>query len=275
MELELLKWLQGHSNPFILWIMDKITMLGETGFVILCLIILYYAYDKELGKRSIVLFGVSMCLNLSLKELLHAPRPIGQPDIVSHRVSTATGYSFPSGHTQSFSTLVAVFADIFRRRWVLITGIALAFLVGLSRLILGVHWPKDVLFGWFFALFAYYLVRYLRTQLSEGWIQFGVICILHVVAWFYPGADLIKFAGVMLGCGIGFPLEQRYIRFENTLNLQYKILRVLIGGIFLGTLYIGMKLLFPDALYAAYLRYFIIGFSASAIFPYVIKHHLT
>lgn len=275
MELALLKWIQGYSNPVVLWLMDKITMLGETGFVIVCLMVLYYAVDKRIGKTSIVLFGVSMCINLSLKELIHAPRPIGTEGIDSHRVSTATGYSFPSGHTQSFATLVAVFYDMSRKRWFLVTGMILSFLVGVSRLFLGVHWPKDVLFGWLFAALSYYLFCYLRKHLAEAWIHCGVIIILHLVSFVYPGSDIIKFSGVMLGCAIGFQLEQRYIHFEDTKLAKLKLLRIFWGAAFLGSLYGGMKVIFPDVLYASYLRYFIVGFSATAIFPYFIKRFLT
>lgn len=74
----------------------------------------------------------------------------------SEWLAPAHGFAFPSGHATSASAgylaLVIVLAGLLpdpRSRYaVLVAGVALALLVGVSRAVLGVHWPTDVLGGW-------------------------------------------------------------------------------------------------------------------------------
>ncbi|UQU62893.1 phosphatase PAP2 family protein [Couchioplanes caeruleus] len=74
-----------------------------------------------------------------------------RPDLLDP-VARATGYSFPSGHALNAALAAGVFVlvlPVVRRRWVLWTGAAVvAFLTGLTRIVLGVHWTSDVVGGW-------------------------------------------------------------------------------------------------------------------------------
>jgi undecaprenyl-diphosphatase len=86
-----------------------------------------------------------------LKEFFQRPRP----EIVPH-VAYAANSSFPSGHSMmsavTYLTLGALLARSQERRrlkaYFLLLAAVLTFLVGLSRVYLGVHWPTDVLAGW-------------------------------------------------------------------------------------------------------------------------------
>ena len=65
--------------------------------------------------------------------------------------------SFPSGHATNaivayFAMALLLFDDARHKRIAAGATLALAFLIGISRPILGVHWPSDVIAGWAFGL---------------------------------------------------------------------------------------------------------------------------
>lgn len=132
-----------------------ITSLGS--FIVLALVSLgVIGFELTLGRvRSAVLVAVSVgggaLLSSVLKVTLERPRP----DLVPHVVDVHT-FSFPSGHAMlsavTYLTLGALLARLQSGRATRIYALAIAllltFLVGLSRIYLGVHWPTDVLAGW-------------------------------------------------------------------------------------------------------------------------------
>lgn len=81
-----------------------------------------------------------------LKEIFSRARP----DIVPH-LDAITNLSFPSGHaTNAMATLLLaalLIAQTRRGLWIA-AAIAAAAMIGASRILLGVHWPSDVVGGW-------------------------------------------------------------------------------------------------------------------------------
>lgn len=95
--------------------------------------------------------GSGQILSTALKLFFERPRP----DLVPHATVVYTS-SFPSGHSTMsaivYLTLGALLARVEARRrervFLVVLGALLTFLVGTSRVYLGVHWPTDVLGGW-------------------------------------------------------------------------------------------------------------------------------
>lgn len=141
-------------SPFLTAIMEIVTALGDSFILITgILITLYLAWKKK--KREALIF-VSVLLiglgcNLLLKELIERPRPDMNPLILLQ------SYSFPSGHAMNsfiFYTYLAYFIYHFTRKKTptvvatLMAG-AVILLIGFSRVYLGVHYPSDILAGYF------------------------------------------------------------------------------------------------------------------------------
>jgi undecaprenyl-diphosphatase len=132
-----------------------ITPLG--GYAVVMLISLavigYLLMDGKRGAALWVLVSVGggAVLGNLLKLAIERPRP----DLVARMVEVNTT-SFPSGHATlaavTYLTLGALLARLEGRRrakiYVLTVAVVLTFLIGVSRIYLGVHWPTDVLAGW-------------------------------------------------------------------------------------------------------------------------------
>src|SRR5205823_6990239 len=79
-----------------------------------------------------------------------------RPDLEPHLVIVET-HSFPSGHATSSMVFYVALALLLagRSRWgheAVAAAISLSLLIGISRVMLGVHWPSDVIGGWVFGL---------------------------------------------------------------------------------------------------------------------------
>jgi undecaprenyl-diphosphatase len=106
-------------------------------------------------KRMAVFVCASVASGLLLSTLLKSLYNRPRPDLVSHGSFVLTA-SFPSGHSMlsaiTYLTLGALLARSHKRKrvkaFLLLFAALLSFLVGLSRVYLGVHWPTDVLAGW-------------------------------------------------------------------------------------------------------------------------------
>jgi undecaprenyl-diphosphatase len=146
-----------------LWLEEAVRDISALGsFVVLMLFVgsvMIFLVLIRRYKASLFVLGAAVggaLVSHSLKVFFSRPRP----DIVSHGTNVLT-YSFPSGHSMLsavvFLTLGALLTELVTRKrlksYFLLVGLFLSFIVGLSRIYLGVHYPSDVLAGWCAGLF--------------------------------------------------------------------------------------------------------------------------
>ena len=128
------------------------THLGDSGmlWIALCLVLLLFPKTRRIGLAGAFALCLSLlCTNLILKPLVARPRPWLMVEGLIHLVNEPDPKSFPSGHTSAaFGAATAIFRALprDRRKWGWAV-LALAILMGLSRLYVGVHYPSDVLAG--------------------------------------------------------------------------------------------------------------------------------
>lgn len=145
--MELLRALQAIRLPGLDVFFSAVTLLGEETFFTVVGLIFYWCIHKTGGQRVIVAGLVGTVLNQLLKAIFIVPRPwVIDPTftIVEAARAAATGYSFPSGHTQTAATVFGMLALWQKKRWAKALCIAAVLLVGFSRMYLGVHTPWDV-----------------------------------------------------------------------------------------------------------------------------------
>lgn len=259
-EIQVLQFLQEIRNPFLTAIMEAITFMAESLFLIMIISLLYWCVDKKKSIRIgwIVLFsGVA---NGIVKNIVKMPRPFQKGVVSPIRVETATSYSFPSGHTQIATSFWGSAMMILKNRSVIILGSILIVLTALTRLYLGVHWPMDVLGGITLGIICVWIGDKL-LDIEKGFtkshiIGVGIVAILAIIL--PVDGDLVKSIGALLGVVVGSYLEKKHINFKEKQVLKIQIQKIAIG--ILGTilLYIGLKIILPSMNIFYMIRYAVV-----------------
>lgn len=271
------------------------TSFGEELVLVSLFAIIYWCINKTLAYRIAFSYFLSGVVVQGLKIHFRIERPwVTDPAFkpVESVLDTATGYSFPSGHTQSSTSLYSSIAFHFKKRALYILSFAIIALVMLSRMYLGCHTPKDVLTGFAITLVISLvvslifdnlnsslttdlLVMFLTTILSAGLFVYSYYLVAAGVTTDVLAMDGFKAAGAGMGFGIGWFIENRYIRFTpKNSRLGIQVLKPVIGLGVTVALKAGLKLLLGDAMITNSIRYFIIILWVVTLFPLIIKKFL-
>ncbi len=261
--MEIIKFIQSFASPFLDNFFQAITMLGEEYFYIVMLALVFWCIDKRYGYKLSFAFLFSGVVNGVAKSLVNAPRPVGVEGIRSLRVETATGTSFPSGHTQNVTSFLVSLMKKLRRGWAYAAGIFLILLVAVSRLYLGVHWPIDVLGGIVFGTLCVFIADFVFEYAERKKIRWmSLLLLIPVLAVAYiwrDSADLVKTIGTFSGFLIGYSVESSFIRFDTQASFLKQAVKFVLGMAVVLALKEGLKLLFPQTAVFDFLRYLILG----------------
>ena len=273
--MEIIKFIQQFSNPFLDYIFIFITMIGEETFLILVMTLIYWCINKELALKVGFAYLMNGAVNSTLKDIFKAPRPIGQPGIKSFRVETAGGYSFPSGHTQSTASFWTSIMTYVKGKWTYILGSMVIVLVALSRIYLGVHYPRDVIAGALIGITMVFVSNAIfdfciRTQRKYLLLLFILPALVGMFV--FQNSNFPKVSGAVCGFILGCVAELRYIDFKpsNSMNNQFLKFFIGIGGLWL--IKSGLKEIFPQISPMDFIRYFFIGLWVTALAPMIFKY---
>ena len=216
-QLNVLMYLQSVRNELLTSIFTFFTICTEVPVITILTGVLYWCINKKAGQRTLFALCGSLNINAGVKNFVKMPRPIGTNGLESLRVETATGYSFPSGHTQTATTFWTSMIYLFRKTWIFIIGILMILGAGISRLYLGVHWPMDVIVGWGFGIALSILLIRLFDYVDDSknyYILVGLMIILGICTYLIGGEDLYKMFGLYTGFVLGYMVEDTYINFS-------------------------------------------------------------
>lgn len=270
MELEILKSIQSIANPFFDVLFELITMCGEQVVLIAIMAIIYWTYDKKFGEYMAYSVLTTVLLNNAMKDIFKMKRPIGEDGIRSLRTETATGYSFPSGHTQGSAAFYSSIAIYLKKRWLYILMAIIIILIGFSRLYLGVHYPKDVIVGGILGVLTSVVCYKLYNKFDNKLMLYGITFIIFVPALLFARSpDFVKGLGSYLGFFLGMLVEKKYVNFTLDIPKSKKVLRVVVGVIILAALQYGLKAVFPSGLVFSFIRYTCITFIGLGVYPVI------
>ena len=234
-ELEFLKWLEGLRTSFLNVLFQGITVLGEETLIILLVVALWFAVDKKLAQQVFFLTATSLSVNGIVKNFAQVPRPHTK-GISCVRADTATGYSFPSGHTQGFATWSSFFVIKLKKLWLRILVSVLIVLVAFSRLYLGAHYPSDVIVAVVLGVGVSVLGSYLFTKVKDTkkLYLYAFFALTPFVVYFLfvaepLFADLFKTFGMVGGLVAVSFLDEKTEPLSYDVAWWKKIIRIVLG----------------------------------------------
>jgi len=166
-EIDLVLWLQSFS--WLVLPMAVVTALGSPATYLALIAAYSWWGDRPFALRLSGLLVVAAFTNDIAKLLFHAPRPYWvSADVMPYELQNSFG--LPSGHAELAVALLGLVALRYRRPALTAALALLAALIGISRMVLGVHFPIDVLGGWLlgFAVLALFLVAWPPAARAAG-----------------------------------------------------------------------------------------------------------
>ena len=292
--MQFLYLLEGIRCPFLDAVFGLITELGGETLYMALAIAVYWCVSKGLGFYILTTGFVGTIANQFLKLCFRIPRPwVLDPDfeIVESARAGATGYSFPSGHTQNAFSSFGCLGMWAKKGWRVLC-FAIVVLIGFSRMYLGVHTPLDVgvafALGLVLMLALYPLFRDIEEHpkrmyaVIAGMLALTIAYLCYAELWPFPadidaanlasgrenGYKLLGAASAML---LSFWLDRRYIRFETKAPLPAQALKLVLGL----ALVVGLRVVLKAPMYAVFgeggvadaARYFLVVLFAAAVWP--------
>ena len=294
--MDFLRILEGLRTPFLDGFFSLITEIGgETVFLVIS-IVFFWCINKREGYYILLtgLFGT--LLNQAMKLAFRVPRPwvIDKNfTIVESAREAATGYSFPSGHTQNVASTFGTVAVYNRkRRWVIAASLTVIVLVSFSRMYLGVHTPLDVgvsLLSSAVLVFGLYPLFSSDERFKKAF-PYIVISAVVLSAAFLAYVLLIsgdksldphnlesglKNATTLLGCTMGLVLvyfiDGKYTDFKTDARWYAQIIKAVLGFavvlLIKELLRTPLELVFGNIYLARAVRYFLVVAFAGAVWP--------
>lgn len=298
--MEILQFFESIRTTIGDFFFSLITHLGEETLFIIIGLLFFWCINKKEGYYLLSVGLTGTILNQFLKLVFRIPRPwVKDPDftIVESARREATGFSFPSGHTQSSVGIFAGIAKWNKNKILQIICIILCILVPVSRMYLGVHTPADVLVSTVLALilvFGFYPIihkstkspKYMRILLI-AMTGFAVSYLIYVSFFpFSSDVDTVnlehglsnayKMLGCVLGLFLSFEVDERYSHFETKAKFPIQLLKILIGIIPIilikSVLKEPLRMILPNDYIADAVRYFLLTAFAGAVWPLTFKY---
>ena len=282
-----LRFLSELRAPVLDYLMMGISYIG-TPFAVVGIITWFYLnVNKDEAYGMSFAFYFSCLFAQGMKLVLRIPRPWNLDTTfipVDMAVPTATGYSFPSVHTQSSTVLFGSIFFYYRKRPARALSLVLLFLIAFSRMYLGCHTPADVGCGFAIGTVVTIIVlpfwsgHRMNTRSDDSFafflIAFAAVLIFLTTALYSNGTvdlanakDGFETAGVSIGFAAAFLWERRSLRFSVDGTISVRILRFLIalGGAL--AIEIGLRAISDIQPSLIVLRYALIGFWAAGVTP--------
>lgn len=296
--MDFLYLLESIRNPVLDKIFYFFTLLGQETIFLVMALVLFWCVNKRYGYYVMTVGFMGTIMNQFLKLVFHIPRPwVKDPSftVVESAVEGATGYSFPSGHTQNAVNVFGTSARMTKNKTFRVVCIIIILLISFSRMYLGVHTPADVIVSLVIGTaltFAFYPFfnkngEYYKKMLGLIIAMLTIVAAYVLYTMLYPfsaemdAANILegqlngaKLLGAVSALLIVYILDEKYIHFETEACFWVQLVKCVFGFAILLALKSGLKVplnaILPQMASAA-VRYFIVVIFAGAVWPMAFK----
>ncbi len=284
---EVIVWVQSFSNDWLDAIFKFFTSLGYEEFYLFLLPLVYWCVHKQIGVSLGYLSLLSAWANDVVKYIFKIPRP-ADPRLRVPMPETSP--SFLSGHAQGAIVNWGYLAYRFRNRVLWVVAVVLILAIGLSRIVLGVHFPQDVIGGWLLGLILLVVYawaappvgRWLERQTATVQLVLAVavpvlLIFLHPadLEGLYPAEGSVTPMAALAGFGVGLVMERAWVRFQVGGEWLQRGLRFLLGLVIVAILYVGPRLILPEEMVHGvdivlrFVRYALVGWAGAFLCPWL------
>lgn len=201
---------------------------------------IYWILNKSLGKRLLVILMLGTIVSGVFKILGECPRPFHVNKDLIRSITFTNEFGLPSGHTV-FGTIfgLTLFRN-FKQIWQRTACGLFVFVMGISRMVHGMHFLQDVVVGWGIGMLIIYLayvyemrfsqyITKLRLNAKVIGISFVSLVVISSLGLSSMNSTLISSIGGLTGGMIGLWLEEERIKFRIVTHLQANSINTLLG----------------------------------------------
>ena len=287
--MNLLRWLSEIRTPVTEKFFLYVTDIGGEIIIVAFACYMFWFVSKRAGQRICMAYFTSGLLVQTIKITARVKRPWLIDENfkpVEAAVEGATGYSFPSGHTQSSASVFGSAAAIFKNKAIKTFFVVLIILVGFSRMFLGVHTPYDVAGGIFFAICGIVISgRFIKEDKEIKPAVYITLFAASAAAFIYSyvlckngivdianSQDCCKSAGAAAGFAISLFIDEKYTKYKvPSVNAGFKAVLFIAGVAVIAAAKVLIKIIFPKTLIADAVRYMILVFIYAVFYPAIIQ----
>lgn len=284
-EIDLIKALQTMSNGITDLIFEGLSFFGTEMFFMIVAMLLYWCIDKRFAHRFFNVYILGVAVTNFMKIGFKRSRPYNYDGIKSIG-DPEQSYSFPSGHTQTISTVSAMLTIKYgkKRKAIPVIFSILTILVMLSRMYLGQHYLSDVFCGLTVGVFCAIAFNALLSLFKdkEELLVIAAVVLAGVLIGTLAGLgklnespDLLKGVGAFVAFDLGYFVEKKFVRYDVKANRKWYeyFFRVVIGFGITVAIQQSFKLFLPERIPMLYcfVRYFVMALWASLIAPAIFK----
>lgn len=277
-EVSLILFIQSTFPDLVMGLFKVIADVINKNVLAFIFISVYLVYNKDWGRFTLLSLGVAGVCCEFIKVTVARLRPYAVVDKIKCIHANVPdqnpldfkiqGYSLPSGHSMMATNLFLAIPIYLKKYSYAAIGLIGVFIVALSRVGLGVHFPTDTIAGFVIALVIILILSRIYDAIeNRTYLYLGIIALSLVGIVFCPDMSYIKYVALIIGISLGFLFEEKYVNFENPKSRRDAIVRFVGALVLFALLFVLIPKLAGKTDLMDCIKYSLFTFIILAIYP--------